>query len=355
MKKSITTGVLTIAMTAAVLISAGVTASADTTDTTETADMNPIGTPSYNVADISHWNTVNNWSAFSSNIDTVYIKATESNTDKYTDCKLDSNAKAAQNIGLDFGFFHYFWPHSTTADAAAQADLFYSHISSYSYSCVPVLDIEVDNGMTREQIVADVKAFADEFKRLSGQDIMLYSNPSFINTYLDSSLSTYKLWISHYATKNLPNDTNVWHYWTMWQYTDEGKVDGITGSVDLSRATDGIFLNSDNPADESDDSEEPEEPNKDGYFLDVDKNYTNGSVKSINVSAALEGGQLMIVTTLSSGKQAVTYQPVENYVQTYTITVDSSAEKSTVYLIKGTFTGGDLPQIYGLAQFVTKS
>jgi len=59
---------------------------------------------------------------------------------------------------------------------------------------------------------------------------ILYSNPNWLTYYLDyNTVKKYDLWLAHYV-----NQTNYANPFTMWQYTDKGKVDGIPGNVDLN-------------------------------------------------------------------------------------------------------------------------
>lgn len=203
--------------------------------------MSPSGTVNLNVIDISHYQGSSiDWNSVAANVDAVYIKATEGST--YTDPMAAINAASAQSVIIPYGFYTYFWPYNDLSQAVAEADHFYNFIKNYHYSCIPVLDVEITNGVSGPQIVANIQAFASEFKKLSGQDIMIYANPYFVNTYLDSSLSGFRFWIAHYTSNNAPMDTNVWHQWDMWQYTSSLSIPGIIGGVDGDRATSNIFL-----------------------------------------------------------------------------------------------------------------
>jgi len=240
MKKFIVSCTLTLTLSAMAFSSGGLGVSA------ANATMSPVGgSASLNVADIYHNNTVTDWNVVKSNLDAIYIKATEGST--YTDPNAAVNANGAQSVGLNYGFYDYFWPYAKNSNAdvsnaAAQADFFYGFIKNYSYSCIPVLDLEENNGCTAAQIAADADAFIAEFESISGgQDIMIYTNQNFSNLYLDSSFANYKLWFA--SPSSSPSVTNVWSQYTMWQY-GSGNVSGISGKVDIDHATSGILINS---------------------------------------------------------------------------------------------------------------
>ena len=70
-------------------------------------------------------------------------------------------------------------------------------------------------------------------------------------------------------------------------------------------------------------------------------------------SAALYGGQLLVVTELKSGNQTFLTVPISKDTGTLKISVDGTAVKSSVYLIRGNFDGNTIPWTYSLAVFVT--
>ncbi|MFT9056079.1 MAG: glycoside hydrolase family 25 protein [Ethanoligenens sp.] len=197
------------------------------------------GTANISVVDLYHGDTVNDWMALRGQVQALYFKASEGTT--FIDPKAATFAQNAQAVGLPFGFYHYLWPRGDAAYSAAQADYFYKQVRKYPYSCIPAVDVEESGGLTRTVVSANVRAFAEEFQRLSGQQVMIYSGRNFINTYLDRSLTTYRLWIAQYGVTE-PGSNNVFAAYTMWQYTDSRRVTGISNKVDSNLATNGIFL-----------------------------------------------------------------------------------------------------------------
>ena len=171
--------------------------------------MPSAGTADLKVTDLSEWNDLYstdtdniNFSVLKTQVDAVYIRSFSHTSSKITVDKQAANfASSAQNANLKYGFYFYFIPTANTGDARAQARIFYNFVKSYSYSCVPVLDVE-DNtaGLPKAQLAASVQAFTDEFKSLSGFDMMIYTNPYFMSTSFDTSFnwSQYMLWIAHY-------------------------------------------------------------------------------------------------------------------------------------------------------------
>ena len=61
---------------------------------------------------------------------------------------------------------------------------------------------------------------------------MLYSDASNASTRFDDDrFRRYPLWIADYDVFR-PDMENPWRHWSGWQYTDRGRVRGISGYVD---------------------------------------------------------------------------------------------------------------------------
>ncbi len=194
----------------------------------------------FDIVDISHHDTINDWAALRSAANGLYMKATEGTS--FVDPMLASYTSSAEKAGMPVGFFHYFWPTANSADAVKQANHFYQVIHAYAYTFYPALDVEEDNGLTPAALTASVKAFAAEFKRLSGQDLLIYCSRKFADTYLtDASLTQYGLWVADYNGPR-PTRAGAWKTFVMWQYTDSASVSGVPHPMDADHATAAIIL-----------------------------------------------------------------------------------------------------------------
>lgn len=85
------------------------------------------------------------------------------------------------------------------------------------------------NNLSRSARTAAIKAFCDEIKA-QGYDPMIYASTSWLNNQLDMSKLPYKVWVAQYNDRVTYKGSYV-----MWQYTSTGKVNGISGVVDLNR------------------------------------------------------------------------------------------------------------------------
>lgn len=188
--------------------------------------------------DISHHNgTINFNSVKNSGIEAIIIKATEGVD--YIDPKFKQHYNGCKGLGFHIGFYHFM---SEKTDPVQQANDFYKAIKGLSYDIIPVLDIETNKlGRSQKQISDRCISFLNEFKRLSGIDCMIYTGGYFGRDNLDSRVKKYKGWIAHYGVSK-PMDTGfqvVGH-----QYSETGRVSGITGNCDMNNFTDGILLSS---------------------------------------------------------------------------------------------------------------
>ncbi|MGJ0908834.1 GH25 family lysozyme [Clostridium botulinum] len=186
--------------------------------------------------DISMHNGYINFGAVkNSGINVVIIKATEGV--QYTDPFLGQYYNGAKQAGLNIGFYHFM---SEKTDPTQQAVDFWNTIKNKQFNVLPCLDIETNN-MVRSttQISNRCIEFLEKFKAISGLDCMVYTGGFFGRDNLDSRVKKYPGWIAHYGV-NTPMATgfNVIGH----QYTETGRVNGISGNVDLNNFTDKIFI-----------------------------------------------------------------------------------------------------------------
>ena len=151
----------------------------------------------------------------------------------YMDEKFEDNIKEAKKAGIDVGV--YFFSQATNSDeAVTEAEYVLKHIKHKGVTMPVAFDMEPINeydrisdlSMVEKTEIAD--AFCQVIKR-QGYDPVIYGNPWWINKSLDLSyLTDYDIWLAHYdVATDFP-----WHF-KMWQYTDQGIIDGIDGPVDL--------------------------------------------------------------------------------------------------------------------------
>ena len=78
------------------------------------------------------------------------------------------------------------------------------------------------------------KGFCNTIKN-AGFKPMIYANKYWLNSYLDmSKLNNFDVWLAHYVVGAPSKKSDYKGTYLMWQYTSKGKINGISGDVDLN-------------------------------------------------------------------------------------------------------------------------
>ncbi len=152
-----------------------------------------------------------------------------------TDERFTANYQGMKKNAIIPGAYHYYHP---STDAIAQADNFLSVVGSLSPGDLPpALDIEVDEKKSADEIIAGLKAWIEHVEQSLGKTPVIYTNVSFWNSQMKGrpDFSGYSLWIAHYTAHPLPTIPTGFTDFKIWQYSQEGVIDGIKGKVDLDR------------------------------------------------------------------------------------------------------------------------
>lgn len=151
------------------------------------------------------------------------------------DSYFQENIKRASDAGLEIGVY-FFSQAITVEEAVEEANMVLEQIAGYEVKYPVVFDMEyIENGTARvEQLDVNQKteiarAFLDTVES-KGYTPMLYGKKEWLLTRVDlEKLERYDIWLSQY--EDVPDYP---YQFTMWQYTDMGKVDGISGKVDMN-------------------------------------------------------------------------------------------------------------------------
>lgn len=195
----------------------------------------------YQGIDVSSWQrNINFYAVKQSGIDVVYIKSSEGRS--YIDPYFEQNYTNAKANGLKIGFYHYVTARSTY-QAEEQATFFARVVAGKEPTCRLAMDFEDFGNLSIAQINEISKVFLETLEKLTGSQVVIYSNAYSARTIFDRSLSKYPLWVANYGVTS-PGSNGKWQTWVGWQYTSTGTVNGINGYVDRNQFTDGIFISS---------------------------------------------------------------------------------------------------------------
>jgi lysozyme len=193
--------------------------------------------------DVSYWNAGIDWPKVRATGQRyVFVKASEA--DYYRDSTFDDNWLGAKSAGLLRGAYHFF---RCNVDAKKQADSFINYVKSFNDDgeLPPALDLETSDGQKKEKILPAVKVWLDRVEAAFGKKPIIYSGQYFLQDYLveagggpPSWAKDYPLWLSQYPNiyveGSQPFLPRGWFKWTIWQYSDKGRINGINASVDLN-------------------------------------------------------------------------------------------------------------------------
>ena len=159
-------------------------------------------------------------------IDFAYIKASEGGD--LVDRRFAENWAAAGAAGLDRGAYHFF---TLCRPGADQARNFLNAVPYREAELPLALDLELGGNCSArppaEEVLAEVEAFTNAVEAATGTEILLYVLDDFNEIYPALDKFERPRWERSILLR--PNGD-----WLMWQFTFEGKVDGVEGGVDIN-------------------------------------------------------------------------------------------------------------------------
>jgi len=205
----------------------------------EVKAFSPSSSTIYDGIDVSEWQGEIAWEEVArAGIRVAYIRASEGNN--YQDQYAIDNYNGAKENGIRVGFYHYLTA-TNEEEAIDQAEFFVSTIKGLNVDCKLAMDFESFDGLTNVEINNISRTFLEEVQRLSGKEVIVYSDAfNARNTFSESLAEDYPIWVADYYVEE-PADGN-WETWDGFQYTDEGRIEGIEGNVDRDYFTSGVFL-----------------------------------------------------------------------------------------------------------------
>lgn len=173
--------------------------------------------------DVSNNNGPVTWSKVAgAGYDFAWCKASEGVT--FTDRFLEPNVRGAKANGLKVGAYHFL----SHGNIAGQADHFCRLVRAVGLGkgdLIPVVDVE-KAGVTQD----DAAAFLSRVQADLGVRPLIYTFPSFLRW---RSVFGARLWIANFGVSR-PTIPAPWKAYTVWQFSDNGSVPGVSGHCDLN-------------------------------------------------------------------------------------------------------------------------
>ena len=182
--------------------------------------------------DVSTWNGNIDWDkVYKSGVRYAMIRSSFGiENPNQIDNKFVRNIENAIKVGIKCGIYHYSYARSV-AEAKKEADFCLKTIKNYKIDLPVAFDIE-DSSQTnlgKDTLTSIVIAFCDRIKS-AGYRPMLYCNPNWLCNYLhkDKLINKYDIWLANWGV-SAPS-----YNCAIWQYSENGSVPGISGSVDMN-------------------------------------------------------------------------------------------------------------------------
>lgn len=179
--------------------------------------------------DVSHYQgSINFAEVASSGVRFVFAKADQG---EFTDPDYATYKTEATSAGLAFGAYQFFEP---SQDPVAQANKFLTDAALGPGNLIPVLDVEVNGGLSPSALRKNVSSWLQTVQASLGVRPLIYTDKTIWESDVEAGLAAegYPLWVASW-TAPPPFLPSEWSNWEFWQYSDTGKVPGISGPVDL--------------------------------------------------------------------------------------------------------------------------
>ena len=150
------------------------------------------------------------------------------------DIYFDANMKGAAASGVPVGVY-FFTQATNEVEAVEEASAVLRWIREYEITYPVFIDTEGAGGSGRaDGLDADTRTIVCEaFCRTienAGYKAGIYASRNWYNNNLHTSkLENYYIWLAEYRSVPLYQG-----YYRMWQYSSKGKIDGISGNVDMN-------------------------------------------------------------------------------------------------------------------------
>ena len=163
----------------------------------------------------------------------AWIKATEGGD--YRDPAFERNWALSRTAGLRRGAYHFVYWCRLAKD---QASWFVGNVAADPAALPPVLDVEWNPGsktcpqkVPRDKALADMKTILDLMQRTYGRRPMIYAPADLYDEVMRGAFAEYPLWARSIGAEPFAAYDRRW---TLWQYSETGKVAGVRGDVDLN-------------------------------------------------------------------------------------------------------------------------
>ena len=181
--------------------------------------------------DVSSWQGVVDYRKVkASGIDFVIMRAGFGREVSQKDNCFEQNYSAAKAAGLDVGAYWYSYADSAE-DAVREAKACMEVIKGKKFEYPIYFDLEEQSQFAKGKNFCDsvIKSFCGELEK-NGYLAGLYCSTYYLNNFVSNNVAgKYPLWVAQYNYRC----TYTANKYGIWQYSSEGRVNGISDNVDM--------------------------------------------------------------------------------------------------------------------------
>lgn len=180
--------------------------------------------------DVSHYQGIIDWAEVASDpsVRFAYVKATEASS--LRDSYMQRNLKGARSVRIPVGVYHFFSP---TASVEEQLSNFLGNVKPQEMDLIPIIDVEKRGRSSIQVFNSRLQKFLLQVENAYGVKPIIYTYMNFYNRYMVGLYGQYNFMIASYSEdvpQLIDNPKMI-----LWQFTSEGKVQGVRTHVDRSR------------------------------------------------------------------------------------------------------------------------
>ncbi len=164
-----------------------------------------------------------------SGIDFVYLKASDGMT--FLDPMFATNIQALIPHQILVGAYHFF---EAGDDPHQQLNNFLRATKGHPLTLAPMVDVEVSRGVKPQVLQKRLRQFLSGVEQATGCTPVIYSYGDFWQTYIGDSFNHYPFWLADYSPEMI-RPAGLQHI-QLWQHSEQGRLPGIRGAVDLDKA-----------------------------------------------------------------------------------------------------------------------
>jgi len=178
------------------------------------------------VIDVSYYQGTIDWEKVKADgVEGVIIRCGYGNNiTSQDDAQWKRNADECTRLGIPFGTYLYSYA-KTEEESRSEA----AHVLRLTagYKLLYPVYIDLEEPGTENYAVTGAKIFCDIIEK-AGYIAGVYSNQSWFQDVIGNQLDQYTKWCARYSTSKPTIACDI------WQYTSEGRVNGISGNCDLN-------------------------------------------------------------------------------------------------------------------------